>query len=370
MLSIPPFAWRRLRPSAQMEHCLDESGALLLRVPGEPTTPPLAHLGRLLLELGPLGIQSLCAANGDGWMLHTRGAPRAMHHVAKRWLELAREASQAFAVDERVLLATIGAEVGDLAPDHDNEVKAPRTSAGYPSRMGPGDAGDAARDARDWTASHGAHTKHGLLQTTVKQATDVRADLFAKVTPDRYRAVLADPVASITCASELLAQMSPSLRRDPLAQRVEYMLGGPGVATRSPWGVALEDDVPLLRFIVAWNDDVRLRAGERIDASSPLGDATSLVTAPRRSAPLPVWSWLVAVAGALVAGGGATWWFLDKRQRAEEEEEEFVLLPANDTRLLAGARTFLSEEDDGRDDATAHGPFLVPAAPKVRSAAR
>jgi hypothetical protein len=391
MLTIKPFPWRRLTPTAHYEHCLDESGALLVRVVRAPDMPPFMdgvttttdRAGiATRIALPSLGFAALRAANGDGWMLHTRRAPRTMLHVATRWIDLVREASDGFALDERVLLATIGAGIGDVGPDAEHEIKESRTLVGYPARSGEGDAGDAGRDLLDWTASHGAHSAHGVMQTTIKQATSARADLFAKATPARYRDVLADPVVSLTCGAQVIAQMAADVRSDPIAQRILYLLGEAGTASHDNWGLKLDDELSLIRFIAAWNDDARLRAGERLDEGLTSTRPMAVDLPPSPTAPFPKWAWLLA--GALTLGGGiacAIWWHERRKAAAEraddeddsdeepdddsDEDDGGVLMPAEDAaRLLAWREQADEEEDDELEDdqpvpPQPHGPFLL-----------
>jgi hypothetical protein len=354
VLPLQPFVWRRLTPSARLDYCLDETGALLVRIADGGAEEPTLTRAALLR----LGFTSTQAANGNGWMVHSLGAPSVMQNVTTRWGDLAASSERVLGVDERVTLATIGAGVGDVAPDADNEVKAPRTRPGYPHRTGDTDPGDAARDREDWAASGGAHSVHGLMQTTLAQAVAARPDVFEKVSPDHYAAVLANPVASITCGATVFSQMSTEARADPLDAYTLYLLGGSPVVVdpTAAWGVKLDDELALVRFVAMWNDGARLRAGEHLAEQS--ARAATAMTTPARAATdtMPRWGWaLVGVAGT-VAVGGVAWWLYQLAKSAkpahgkpEDDEERFV---ADDD---------AEEEDDYDEEELAEGPFLLPA---------
>jgi len=363
VLPLKPFGWRRVMPDARVDYCLDESGALLVRnVGGGADEPTLTSDGAALRSLG---FASTRAANGNGWMVHSVGAPGVMRDVGLRWGYYVREASDAVGVDERVTLAAIGAGVGDAGPDRDNEVKAPRTRPGYPRRTGNADAGDVARDREDWTASRGAHSVHGLMQTTLAQAVGARPDLFEKVSPDHYGATLANPITSITCGVAVLAQLSAKAHADPIAAYVLYLLGESPVVSdpAAPWGVKLDDERAVVRFLAMWNDDARLRAGEHVPTSERAMSAP--VTAAAAS-PMPPWGWaLVGAAGTVVLGGAG--WLLYKKlsllelaqgeDEEEDEPDELVMVPRSNY------ERFLTDDDaeDADEEALERGPFLLPA---------
>ncbi len=302
MLSLEPFAWRRLSPSSVLEHRLDETGALRLRG-ADPAAPPLATArvntgaGFVELPLARIGLTWSRAGDGDGWILRTEKAPRTMIHLAARWSETVRAVADPLGIDERFVLATLACEAGDVAPDRDGYVRAPRTERGYPRRTGESDPGDFARDAEDWRASRGMHSSHGLMQTLVGVATMVRPDLFAGVDPSLYRAVLWVPENSLACGIAHLAHFAREVLADPLACRFHYGAAIAHPSTANAWGLApvYDDRVPL-RFVAFWNDDACIRMG-----ACGVDDAPDTLPATERS---PALGWLAALA-ALVFGAAA-----------------------------------------------------------------
>jgi hypothetical protein len=337
MLTLSPFGWRRLTPNAAVEHCLDDTGALLLRAHQEERrsadTPPILRArvrdgegGFHVVPFESLGFDWYPTASRDAWMLRTTGSPVTIAQVADHWTSLVRTASAALHVDERVLLATIASEVGNLGPDAEGHVKAARTEKGYPRRTGETDAGDFARDLEDWTTSGGMHSSHGLLQTLIGTAVGLRPDLFHGVDPSRYRTVLWDPANALACGAAYLAQFPESVRYDPLATRFQYAAGHLTASPKSRWGVALYDELVPLWFVAFWNDDAALRAGESV---AVLTHAPSAAPTPGKDR--AVW---LSLAGLSAAGLYAWYRHGEKKKAAasdqkKEEDEEAPLLVAS-----------------------------------------
>jgi hypothetical protein len=304
MLTVQPFPWRRLSPSAQMEHCLDAAGVLRLRG-ADPNTPPLgtarvsAGGGFVDIPLARLHLVWLRAEDGDGWVLRSEGAPSTMTHLGARWGETVRAATAARGIDERFVLATLACEVGDIAPDASGYVKAPRTELGYPQRTGEHDAGDFARDAVDWRVSRGMHSSHGLMQTLIGVATMARPDLFKGIDPSLYRAVLWVPENSLACGLAHLAHFARDVLADPLASRLHYGAAIAHASTSNVWGMApvYDDRVPL-RFLAFWNDDAHVRAQAGPDAD----DVPDTLPSTERS---PALAWLAALSSFALAAAAA-----------------------------------------------------------------
>jgi hypothetical protein len=264
---IAPFGWTRLTSASAVEHRLAEDGTLRLRVGTE--SPPFTTarvrdgIGSFTEKpLASLGLEWHPANDADGWVLRTHGDPRTMTHVKARWSELARAAAEPHGVDDRIVLVTIACEVGDLAPDAEGHVQAPRTERGYPGRTGERDPGDETRDAEDW-AQYAAdpqhritHSSHGVMQTLISTAVEARADLFRELDqPGRYREVLWEPVKSIACGVAHLAGFPAAIKADPLATRFQYGSGHIAASTANRWGtVPLYDEVIPLSFVAFWND--------------------------------------------------------------------------------------------------------------------
>ncbi len=272
--------WKRLTPSARVEHRVDDlEGAILLRGPN-PDAPPFTTAtvrdgdgGFTKRTLDELHFEWKPAAGG-GWKLRTTGAAATMFAIESRWSKLVEAACAPLKLDPRVVLTTIACEVGDLEPDAKGFVKAPRTENGYPRRMGERDAGDGARDAEDWAnylakraAGKGAiaHSSHGLMQTLISTAVLVRPDLFKDVDPSRYREVLWKPENSIACGVAYMASFPDAVKTDPLALRFHYGRGRVAEVAGSVWGADAYDDIVPLAYIAFWNDDAALLHGETID---------------------------------------------------------------------------------------------------------
>ena len=304
MLTVQPFDWRRLSASSQMEHRLDQGGALRLRG-ADPNAPPLATArvnaggGLVDIPLERLHLVWLRAEDGDGWILRTEGAPSTMTHLGARWGETVRAAAGPVDLDERFVLTTLACEVGDIAPDASGYVKAPRTELGYPQRTGEQDPGDFARDAIDWRVSRGMHSSHGLMQTLIGVATMARPDLFKGVDPSLYRAVLWVPENSLACGLAHLAHFARDVLADPLASRFHFGAAIAHASTSNVWGMApvYDDRVPL-RFIAFWNDGASVRAGGNAD------DAPETLPSTERS---PALSWLAALSSFALAAAAAAY---------------------------------------------------------------
>jgi hypothetical protein len=73
----------------------------------------------------------------------------------------------------------------------------------------------------------------------------------------------------LTCGVAVLAQLSAKAHADPIAAYVLYLLGESPVVSNpaAPWGVKLDDERAVVRFLAMWNDDARLRAGEHVPTS-------------------------------------------------------------------------------------------------------
>jgi hypothetical protein len=353
MLTLPPFGWRPLTPNAAVEHCLDDTGALLLRAHQEERrsadTPPILRArvrdgegGFHVVPFESLGFDWYQTASRDAWMLRTSGAPVTMAQVADHWTSLVRTASAALRVDERVLLATIASEVGSLGPDADGHVKAARTENGYPRRTGETDSGDFARDLEDWTTSGGMHSSHGLLQTLIGTAVRLRPDLFHGVDPSRYRTVLWDPANALACGAAYVAQFPESVRADPLATRFQYAAGDLTPSAKSRWGVALYDELVPLWFVAFWNDDAALRAGESV---AVLTRAPG--TAPSKGKDRAVWLSLAGLSG--VAGLYAWYCHAEEKKRiaAAEQDDDETDEEADDEE----PRVLLASNPSGNDEA-------------------
>jgi hypothetical protein len=265
MLTIDPFAWRRLTPKGAVEYRLREDGFLALRGEAAPPFVVAPKVRRADGGFGPASLEALgfvwvAADDGDGWLLRTHGAPSTMDRTLAHWAPLVRELADPLGLDERLALVTIACESGGPAPDGDGLVKAPRTEKGYPRRAGERDPGDLARDAEDWAASRGMHSSHGLLQTLIGTAYGARPDLFQGVAPADFRKVLWRPANSLACALAYAQSFPAAHLADPLAFRVHYGSGRIAPADNL-WGAVVYDDRVPLDFLARWNDGACIAAG-------------------------------------------------------------------------------------------------------------
>jgi hypothetical protein len=268
MLTLEPFAWRKLSPASHFEHRLAEDGTIRLRGL-HPDEPPfrtiLVDRGRAALVEEVLNYASRYrwtrAADRDGWIFSVQVPDLVGKDIAR--LEEAigkaaiRDAADPLGVDERFALITAAcaswAALCDL-PDEDGYVKAPRTSDGYPARKDDEDPGDFRRDAEDWKAGGGMHSAHGLMQTRIGVAKSARPDLFEGVDPALHRTVLWKPKNSLACGLARLAHVPREVLADPLACRFKYADASADGSDSNMWGVApAHDDLVALSFLAHWN---------------------------------------------------------------------------------------------------------------------
>jgi hypothetical protein len=288
-LTLKAFDWRKLTAESAIEYALDDAG--VIRVRGQGDAPPFETVrvrsGRVFVDMtiDELGLAWKQAPGGDGWILRTVGAPSTVSHVDGLWGALVRESADP-AFDERLVLVTIAAEAGGIAPDEEGFVKAPRTEVGYPRRTGEHDPGDFDRDAVDFFASGGAHSSHGLMQTLISTARAARPDLFANVDPSRSRMVLWSPANSIACGVAHASSFAAAIKTDPVQFRVKYGSGGIRAVSTNAWGVDLYDESVMARFIALWNDDACVRA---FDCTAPPMPAPSPSPAPQRQPATGAW---------------------------------------------------------------------------------
>jgi hypothetical protein len=266
--AVHAFDWKKLTPASELAHRVDDAGRLLLRGDDATTAPfETARVrdgrgGFVTRSVASLGFTWTRAESDDGWTLRTAGTPTTMTSVAGFWGHMVRDACAPLGLDAQLVLMTIACEAGAVRPDRKGLVKAPRTENGYPQRAGERDPGDFARDAKDWRASRGAHSSHGLLQTLIATATAARPDLFKDTSPSKYRTVLWSPANSIACGVAHIAGFPDRVLRDPLALRVHYASGSVRAPATTPnrWGAVLYDELVAMYGVAFWNDAAALAA--------------------------------------------------------------------------------------------------------------
>lgn len=284
------FGWRKLHTLSAIEHRLDASGFVLLRMGS--SDPPFTTMTKVRTGKGGFHEASLESRGfawskvGDGWALRARSiAP--VQRAKAYYGEIAKRQGASAQIDPRFLLVTMACESMAPAPDKIGAVKAPRTEKGYPGRTGEGDIGDYDRDLLDWKASRGAHSSHGLMQTLIRTAVDVRPDLFEGTDPRLYRTILWSPELSIACGAAAIAKMLsawPMAKGDPLAMRTIYASGGLHKDPSSRWGVVFYDELVPVSFLALWNELACIEAGSCAQLSK---------TAPARArSKTNTWAWL------------------------------------------------------------------------------
>jgi hypothetical protein len=279
MIALPPiqaFGWSKLTAQSAIEHRLDASGALLLRM-GDLEPPFMVARARDGkggfgdVELARLGFT--WQRVGDGWALRSPRHAADLKRAVQFYGSLALREAAAAQIDPRAVLVTMVCESGAPAPDAHGWVKKPRTEQGYPNRAGENDAGDFERDLEDWTKTGGLKSSHGLMQTLIGTAVSVRPDVFQGWEPKLYRTALWIPENSIKCgvgAMASLARKVPRVRVDPHALRIAYGAGLGGLAPHANrWGVRVFDDLVPMHFVGVWNELACLTAGTCGELPSP-----------------------------------------------------------------------------------------------------
>jgi hypothetical protein len=246
LFDLQPFPWRKLTPRAELEYRLDEAGRIVVRGTGGLSPGDVSQERAV-----PCYWERVA---GESWALRTKGPPSTVARLHTHLGDLIRRVSAESGVDERILLVQCACEAR-YSKTHASgkDPKSPRTEDGYPDRRGEMDFGDFDRDARDWAASGGRHSSHGLTQCLISTAVWVRPDLFAGVEPRDYRKVLWEPEAAFRCLAALVPKLPASVQRDPLAMRVTF---GAGLIRPSPnrWGVMYWGESVVLHWVAFWND--------------------------------------------------------------------------------------------------------------------
>jgi len=315
---IPSFAWRTITPSSRIEYRLDDDRRIYVR--------DLATHGRPALGAADVLAPATWEDGGDearGHVLRTKGAPSSVARMWSTFGDQIAASADAHKVDRVLVMVQAMCEAGRSSshPSGYNP-RSSRTEPGYPDRMGENDLGDLERDARDWSASGGAHSSHGLAQALISTAAGLVPEL-RRLDPRSHRGWLYETANSWRTIALYLARLPDRERLDPVRARCAYNAGGVYESTRNAWGARMWSPAVVWTMVAYWNDAQSYFEGREPTASSEpgepasaaLGEAASIAT-PTEPAPPPI-----VPAGAMLRPIG-------EALRAIAESEMPIVAPA------------------------------------------
>lgn len=274
---IAPFAWRVLSSSSRYEYRLDEASRMLfVREASSHARPELSAEERNVLG-------SVAWGEGDasrGWPLRTAAAPEAVARMWATFGDLIERYAAASGVDRTLVMVQAMCEAAHSTshPSGFNP-KSSRTEKGYPDRTGENDRGDPERDARDWAASGGTRSSHGLAQALIGTAARLVPEL-RKMDPRSHRGWLYEPQNSWRVIALYLAQLPEHDRTDPVRARAAYNAGSVRASSSTGWGAVMWSDAVEWTLVAYWNDAAAYLAATGASAPAKLAEQVANIEAP------------------------------------------------------------------------------------------